>query len=130
MEFDLFEAHLLQEGLEKEAPGSATIVMKPRALRKGFAHALIEIGLNFGQSFSASLFASWLYNKWKQNGEKRISVKIENRFYQFDVAVLTKALEDAIRNQKAKEGSPTPFKASSEKRSASGPQQRRRKSRS
>jgi hypothetical protein len=48
------------------------------------------------------LFANWLYDKWKKNGEKKISIKIENRFYQFDVTVLTKALEEVAPVKKAK----------------------------
>jgi hypothetical protein len=48
------------------------------------------------------LFANWLYDKWKKNGEKKISIKIENRFYQFDVTVLTKTLEEVTVVKKAK----------------------------
>jgi hypothetical protein len=94
--FDLFEAGMLREGLEKETPGGAKIVMKRRPLRKGYAHALMEIGLFAGRDVALPLFLAWLYDKWKGAGEKPITIIIENRPYQFDVEVLTKALDEAI----------------------------------
>jgi hypothetical protein len=38
--FDLFEAGMLREGLQKNTPGGATVVLKPMEMRKrAFAHA-------------------------------------------------------------------------------------------
>jgi len=97
--FSLFEAGMLAEGLEKQTPGEVTIVLKAMPLRKGVGHGLIEIGLLIGQNVGIPLFVCWLYDKWKNAGEKPISVRIENHFYQFDTAILEKAIEEVLRNQ-------------------------------
>jgi hypothetical protein len=94
--FDLFERHMLREGLEKETPGDVKIVMKPMELRKGYALALLEVAAQFGSNVVASLFAGWLVEKWKKNGAKRINIKIENRIYQMDPDIIAKAVEDAL----------------------------------
>src|SRR6266699_6506681 len=94
--YDLFEQHMLREGLEKETPGDVKIVMKPMELRKGYALALMEVAAQFGANFVASLFAGWLVEKWKKNGAKPINVKIENRIYQMDPDIIANAVEDAL----------------------------------
>jgi hypothetical protein len=98
--FDLFEAGLLREGLEKQTPGDATIVLRPMELRKtAFAHVVMEIGLIVGKDVALPLFVAWLYDKWKKNGEKRITVIINAHYYEFNSGPLTKALEEAIRSE-------------------------------
>ena len=46
------------------------------------------------------LFLAWLYDKWKKAGEKPISVKIENHFYQPDPELLSKAIQEALNKHK------------------------------
>lgn len=101
--FDLFEAGMLREGLERSAPGNVTLVMKPMELRKGFGHAIVQIGLVIGDKAVLPVFLSWLYDKWKKAGEKPISIKIENHFYEFDAALPTKAIEEAVRKEKSQQ---------------------------
>src|ERR1700693_1269229 len=98
--FDLFEAGMLREGLEKAAPGDVTLVLKPMEVRKSFGHAIIHIALAVGDKVALPLFLAWLYDKWKNTGEKPISIKIENHNYQFDPAVLTKPIQEAIDKAK------------------------------
>ncbi len=44
--FDLFEAHMLAAGLEKETPGYAKLVLKPMGMRKSaLSQAVIDVGL-------------------------------------------------------------------------------------
>jgi hypothetical protein len=101
--FDLFEAGLLREGLAKETPGPATIVLKPGTLEKrAHVHLLVEVGLLVGKNIGVPLFVAWLYDKWKRNGEPPISIKIENHFYQFDAVVLTKTIEEVVAKLKGK----------------------------
>jgi hypothetical protein len=128
--FDLFEAHMLRAGLEKETPGDGKIVVKPMLLRKGFTLGLMEIGLTFGTAAGAQLFANWLSDKWKKNGEKRINVKIENHLYQFDPALIAKAIEGAMAKLEEKKRPIGALRTPSEDRSASGDRQRRKKPRS
>jgi hypothetical protein len=97
--FSLFEAGMLREGLEKETPGNTKIVLKPMEMRKGVGHGIIEIGVFAVTSVAAPVFVAWLCKKWINAGEKPISIKIENHYYQFDPAVLTKAIEEAIAKQ-------------------------------
>lgn len=97
--FDIFEAGMLREGLEKAAPGDVTIVLKPMEMRKGVGHAIIHIGLVVGDKVALPLFLAWLYDKWKKAGEKPISIKIENRFYQFDPELLAKPVQDALSKE-------------------------------
>ena len=42
------------------------------------------------------IFVKWLCDKWKRGGEKRVTVKINRRYYEFDQDQLTKAIEEAI----------------------------------
>lgn len=98
----LFEAGMLRSGLEKKTPGDVTIVLKPTELRKGVGHAIMHIGLVVGDKVALPLFLTWLYDKWKNAGEKPISIKIENHNYQFYPAVLTKPMEEAIAKTKKK----------------------------
>jgi hypothetical protein len=97
--FDLFEAGVLRAGLENAAPGNVTIVLKPMEMRKGVGHAIIHIGLLVGDKVALPLFLTWLYDKWKRAGEKPISIKIENYYYQFDPALLAKAIQDALSKE-------------------------------
>jgi hypothetical protein len=98
--FDLFEAGLLREGLEKETPGDAKLVMKPMELKKGAGmHAVMEVGLWVGKNVAVPMFVTWLCNKWLSNGQKSISIKIDNHFYQFDEAVLAKAIGETLRKK-------------------------------
>lgn len=97
--FSLFEAGMLREGLERQTSGEVIIVLKEMPLRKGVGHGLIEIGLFIGQNVGIPLFVCWLYDKWKNAGEKPISVRIENHFYQFDTAILEEAIEQVLRKQ-------------------------------
>jgi len=128
--FDLFEQHMLREGLEKETPGDVKIVMKPMELRKGYALALMEVAAQFGANVVASLFAGWLVEKWKKNGAKPINVKIENRIYQMDPDIIAKAVEDALAKVQQKKA---PSKAlgtvTSGTRQASGDPKGRKKAR-
>jgi hypothetical protein len=94
--FDLFEAGMLRAGLEKAAPGDVTLVLKPMEMRKSFGHAIIHVGLVIGDKVALPLFLAWLYDKWKKTGEKPISIKIVNHNYQFDPALLTKAIQEEI----------------------------------
>ena len=98
--FNLFGAGMLQEGLEKETPSGAKIVMQRRPLRKGYANALMEIGLFAGRDVALPLFLAWLYDKWKGAGEKPITIIINNRYYEFDIKTLTKALDEAIAEER------------------------------
>lgn len=98
--FSLFEAGMLREGLERETPGGAIIVLKPMAMRKGIGHGIIEFGLIVGDKVVLPLFLAWLYDKWKKAGEKPISVKIENHFYQPDPELLSKAIQEALNKHK------------------------------
>jgi hypothetical protein len=96
--FSLFEAGMLTEGLQKDAPGNARIVLKPMVMRKRpLDHAVLEIGLYAGNSIAVPLFVTWLYDKWQKQNQKPISIVIHNHFYQFDKDLLIKAIEDAIR---------------------------------
>jgi hypothetical protein len=45
----------------------------------------------------------WLYDKWKKAGEKPISIKIENHFYEFDEALLAKAIQEAMGKEKGQQ---------------------------
>ena len=98
--FDLFEAHKLQEGLEKATPGDTQIVMGPLELRKGAQlHVIMEVALWVGQSVAVPLFVSWLYDKWKKGGEKSINIVIDNRRYQLSQSVVTKVLEEKVSRE-------------------------------
>jgi hypothetical protein len=95
--FDLFEAQMLKEGLEKETPGDAKLVLKPMPVRKSaFSLAVMHVGLFIGQNIALPLFVAWLYDKWKKNGQKHISIKIANRLYQFDPDLLVGAIEKQL----------------------------------
>src|ERR1039457_1169571 len=98
--FSLFEAGMLQEGLEKQTPGDVTIVLKQTEARKSISHGIVHVGLVVGDKVALPLFLTWLYDKWKNAGEKRISIKIENHNYQFDPAVVTKPMAEAIAKTK------------------------------
>jgi hypothetical protein len=119
--FDLFEQHLLQEGITKEAPGEVTVVLKPMKMGKSaLMQATMQVGLSLGSNVAVSLFAQWLYDKWKKNGEKQISVKIENRLYQFDPALLAKAIEGAAVKPPTKKPAASAVEAPSQRRPVSG----------
>jgi hypothetical protein len=110
--FDLFEAHMLAAGLEKETPGDAKLVLKPMLVRKSaLSQAVIEVGLFVGQNVVLPLFVTWLYDKWKKNGEKHVSIKIENHLYQFDPDLLGKAIEEALAKRDSRKTSPKALKA-------------------
>lgn len=99
--FNVFDREL-SLGREKETPGG-TIVIRAMPLAKSvLGHAIIEIGLFVGTNIAVPLFVAWLCDKWKRQGEKPITIKIENNFYQFDASLVTKAIEDAIAKQKKK----------------------------
>ena len=88
-------------------------------VRKGFVLRLMEIGLTFATAASAQLFATWLSDKWKKNGEKQINVKIENHLYQFDPALLAEAIEKAMAKLEQKKPPSSALRSPSENRSAS-----------
>jgi hypothetical protein len=95
--FGLFEAGELREGLQKVTPGGATIVLKPMEMgKRALGHAIMEIGLIVANSVAIPLFVNWLYEKWRSCGARKITVKINRRFYEFEQGQLTKAIEEAI----------------------------------
>lgn len=98
--FDLFEAGMLKQGMSNQTPGNTTIVLKAMPMAKAaFVHAVIEIALFAGKNIAIPLFVSWLYDKWRRQGKKPISIVINNHYYQFDESVMAKAIEDAIRKE-------------------------------
>ena len=95
--FALFEAGMLRDGLQKVTPGGSTIVLKPMEMRKhALGHAVMEIGLIVANSVAVPLFVNWLYEKWRDCGARKITVKIKRRNYEFEQGQLTKAIEEAI----------------------------------
>jgi hypothetical protein len=99
--FDIFDQEL-SLGREKEAPGGTIMIRDMPLAKSALGHAIIEIALFTGKNVAVPVLVAWLCSKWKRQGKKPISVKIENKFYQFDAPLLTKAIEDAIAKQKKK----------------------------
>jgi hypothetical protein len=101
--FGLFDGSL-SKGQSKKAPGNVTIVVKSMPMAKGtFAHAVVEVAVFVGTNVALPLFLTWLYDRWKAKGERPVSLRIENRFYQIDPAILQKAIEDEIKKLEKKD---------------------------
>lgn len=129
--FDLFEAHMLKAGIEIETPGDARLVLKPMTVRKSaLSLAVIHVGLFVGENIMLPLFVAWLYDKWKKNGEKHISIKIESRLYQFDPDLLVKAIEERLAKQVEKKPSVSVMKAPATNRPTPARRRSRKKSQS
>jgi hypothetical protein len=125
--FDLFEAGLLREGLEKEVPGGATLVLKLIQMKKSaLMQAAMEVGISFGSGVAATIFGEWLVEKWRKNGKKHISAKIENRLYQFEEKLIAKALDDAMVKLDLKKPSAKAATAVSKTDQSSGDQKGRK----
>ncbi len=100
--FAIFE-HEIRYDFPIDVPGDAKLTLKPEVLRKAVGPGIMEVVLNLGEGFAAGLFANWVFAKWQKSGSPpSIKIEIDNRFYQFDPEVLTKALEDAAKKVKAK----------------------------
>jgi len=99
--FDVFDREL-NLGREKETPGGTIVIREMPLAKSAIGHAIIEIAFFIGKNVAVPVFVAWLCAKWKRQGEKPISIKIENNFYQFDPSLLTNAIEEAIAKQKKK----------------------------
>ena len=88
---------------EKETPGGTIILQSlPPLAKSAGGHLIIEIALFISDKIAVPVFVAWLCTKWKKQGEKPITIKIENNLYQFDPTVMTRAIEKAIAEQKKK----------------------------
>jgi hypothetical protein len=99
--FDVFDQEL-SLGREKETPGGTIVIREMPLAKSALGHAIIEIVLFIGKNLAVPVFVAWLCTKWKRQGEKPITIKIENNFYQFAASLVTKAIEEAIATQMKK----------------------------
>lgn len=103
LQFAIFE-HVVQFGVPKDVPDANATITLEQPLVKHQGPGLMEIIVNFGENFAASALANYLFSKWEKAGKPRtVIIKIENRMYQFDAGVLTRALE-ALVGALAKKG--------------------------
>ncbi len=73
--FDLFNTRELKPNVLYNVNGDANLNLKDKIEYKEFASEIIRIiVVNFGISFSAGLFANYLYDKLKKNNISKIKI--------------------------------------------------------